>query len=1012
MLRQNGGQGCNVEETGYPDEDNPCQPFGDVMRTKEDSVIRVISCNINGFAKTNITTMDQSKNKLLRDLVCHTQTDLLLTQEDNVFWPRLPSENLPKERCKGWRRDLRVMSAFNTNQDEAKGKHLQGGTSVFSFDELSNRSRSTGVDQSLMGRWSWIQFTGRGDILTRIYSAYRPCHGAGERTVYSQQIRALLAKGDTRCPQTAFWEDLQTDIQSAKDDGAQIILGGDFNCDLTGPIVLDFITNLGLSNAIFNLHGTNGPNTFVRGSTQIDGIFISSTLQVVNAGYLPLICAAGDHLPIWIDVALASITGNTTHCHLPRNARRLRIDDTRCKQKYTRLLKQKLKQERLHVLAQNQYDIGRDNPASICEYSLHRLFQQTLQAMLSAEKECRKFKAGEFDWSPIYAQARAAVRYWDLCIKERNGKPINKRSRNILKKMLPPEFRCDHRTKSDRQLHRILTAARRNLRKTNQKSSDLREGFLYRECVAAGLEQGTTVEAQFKKRINSENQRKINRIITAAMPSKRSAATSQIEVPDDWDNADSPTTRYSDVFNVEKWASYHINTNFRQVYNTPPGSQSFRREFGLLADTNAADSVLQGTYTAPDDLDAHVAMMLTYLKRPEAVEVFDPWVSQHEVQGACRSLRERTSSSPHGGHFGHFIAMGEDGFLSEYLSLLLSIPLMAGLSPPQYRKITACFLQKKPNEFRINKMRTIWLQDSFFSITQRILARRTYSQAERHGLMAPEDYGGRKGKSALMQAINVRITMDLVLQAKKDAVIRGIDYSNCFDRMAHSMTILKLRQVGHQIHPLICRFTTVQNLEVTIRTAFRDAQIHGDNDIYVVPIHEPYQGSLQGGADSMVNWTVVSSHIIDMMRRRGHGVAFKCCISGNTTRYVGCHFVDDATQIDCPEDLVANDVPGLVLAAQRALDDLEGFAKATGQCINTVKSYWWLLHFEWNGGIAKLKKINDLDPTLSTKDKHGTQQTLSCVEVDEAKEILGMWVAPCDNGKRQQQALLQKLLIG
>lgn len=307
--------------------------------------------------------------------------------------------------------------------------------------------------------------------------------------------------------------------------------------------------------------------------------------------------------------------------------------------------------------------------------------------------------------------------------------------------------------------------------------------------------------------------------------------------------------------------------------------------------------------------------MLNHLKRPEAVEVFDPWVSQTEVQGACRSLRERTSSSPHGGHFGHFIAMGENGFLSEYLSWLLSLPLMAGISPPQYRHITACFLQKKPNEFRIHKMRTIWLQDSFFSITQRILARRTYSQAERHGLLAPEDYGGRKGKSALMQAINVRITMDLVLQSKKDAIIRGIDYSNCFDRMAHSMTILKLRQVGHDIHPLICRFATVQNLEVTIRTAFRDAQLHGTNDIYVVPFNEPFQGSLQGGADSMVNWTVVSSHIIDMMRRRGHGVAFKCCISGETTHYIGCHFVDDATQIDCPEDSVANDIPGLVLVA-------------------------------------------------------------------------------------------------
>ena len=65
------------------------------------------------------------------------------------------------------------------------------------------------------------------------------------------------------------------------------------------------------------------------------------------------------------------------------------------------------------------------------------------------------------------------------------------------------------------------------------------------------------------------------------------------------------------------------------------------------------------------------------------------------------------------------------------------------------------------------------------------------------------------------------MTMDLVLQAKTPAIIRGIDYSNCFDRMAHAISILKLRQIGHEKGPMICRFATVQNLEVSIRTSFR-----------------------------------------------------------------------------------------------------------------------------------------------------------------------------------------------
>ena len=115
--------------------------------------------------------------------------------------------------------------------------------------------------------------------------------------------------------------------------------------------------------------------------------------------------------------------------------------------------------------------------------------------------------------------------------------------------------------------------------------------------------------------------------------------------------------------------------------------------------------------------------------------------------------------------------------------------------------------------------------------------------------------------------------MDVVLQTKRNATIRGIDYSQCFDRMAHSISIMKLRQTGHEKGPMICRFATVQNLEVSIRTAFRDAPLQGNTDIYAVPLDNPFQGSLQGGSDSMANWAVVSSQIIHMMRERGHGVA-------------------------------------------------------------------------------------------------------------------------------------------
>ena len=148
-----------------------------------------------------------------------------------------------------------------------------------------------------------------------------------------------------------------------------------------------------------------------------------------------------------------------------------------------------------------------------------------------------------------------------------------------------------------------------------------------------------------------------------------------------------------------------------------------------------------------------------------------------------------------------------------------------------------------------------------------------------------------------------------------------------------------------------------------IRTAHGDAKLVGNLDIYIVPLNDPYQGLLQGGADSMVNWAVVSSSIICAMRDTGHGVAFRCCISQDIIRFVGCHFVDDATQFDM---VYAGDLQRLMLKSQKALDDLEGFAKSTGQAINPKKLFWWLVHFKWKGGIWNLSKIGAVSYTHLT----------------------------------------------
>mmetsp|Transcript_26479 Transcript_26479/g.37595 ORF Transcript_26479/g.37595 Transcript_26479/m.37595 type:complete len:134 (-) Transcript_26479:104-505(-) len=124
------------------------------------------------------------------------------------------------------------------------------------MDNATHHAAGKGIDPLEMGRWTWVRVKGRNNIITRIYSIYRPCKSHGPHTTYTQQVNALNKTQDLRCPQTAMMED-------------------------------EFCESLDLKNAIFEHHGENGPPTFEAGRDQIDGILASSTIKVRRCGYLP-----------------------------------------------------------------------------------------------------------------------------------------------------------------------------------------------------------------------------------------------------------------------------------------------------------------------------------------------------------------------------------------------------------------------------------------------------------------------------------------------------------------------------------------------------------------------------------------------------------------------------------------------------------------------------------------------------------------------------------------------------
>jgi hypothetical protein len=85
-------------------------------------------------------------------------------------------------------------------------------------------------------------------------------------------------------------------------------------------------------------------------------------------------------------------------------------------------------------------------------------------------------------------------------------------------------------------------------------------------------------------------------------------------------------------------------------------------------------------------------------------------------------------------------------------------------------------------------------------------------------------------------------------------------------------------------------FSTIQNLTHYIpRIIYGNSELSFGEDIWVMHI----QGVGQGNGAGPQNWAAVSTPILNMLRKEGYGVFFKCALSSDTLQFVGYPFVDD-----------------------------------------------------------------------------------------------------------------------
>jgi len=220
--------------------------------------------------------------------------------------------------------------------------------------------------------------------------------------------------------------DLATAIQDWQEEGDWVLLLADMNDDVSGAAIQEFCRTANLVEAIQCRHGKAAVLTHQRGSTAIDGIFVSPSLaDQMTGGFLKFgKVTISDHRAVWLDIPAASIGLESSNQITRPAGRQLKCDDPQIVARYNQHLNQSIQEHQVITKIQQVYQEGITflSPTQIAQYNtINRIYTE---AQIVAEWKCQKFHAGNIPWTPSLMQAIYRILYWKGIRKRLTGRQI------------------------------------------------------------------------------------------------------------------------------------------------------------------------------------------------------------------------------------------------------------------------------------------------------------------------------------------------------------------------------------------------------------------------------------------------------------------------------------------------------------------------------------------------------------------------------------------------------------
>ena len=320
------------------------------------------------------------------------------------------------------------------------------------------------------------------------------------------------------------------------------------------------------------------------------------------------------------------------------------------------------------------------------------------------------------------------------------------------------------------------------------------------------------------------------------------------------------------IFNEVHWKRYNL------AEEAPICQGTLRGQFGYTATSLTAQSVLDGTYDFPPDMDDATRELfeeIAHIRSKMPADSVNGLILQECWQQRWKKVKEDTSSSQSSLHFGHYIAGTDCDYISQFHALRVLLALNMGIAIEWWSNGLSVMLEKMFSVRLVSKLPAILLMKADFNaMNKEVYGVWMLDNARKYKLI-PEEIFSEQNRTADDGGLAKTLFYDIASQTRSPAAIASVDASHCYDPRAHAMASCIFQSFGVESAAVSAMLEMIQEMKFFLRTAYGDSKTFAGSSIEIKT-----QGLGQGNGASPAGWCVISIVLLWAHGAKGHGAQF------------------------------------------------------------------------------------------------------------------------------------------